>query len=82
MREWGNVLAGLSGDDIKRGLNNLLTDWPPKDREDWPPTAYEFRELCKPPINPHDGTDERLPKPLIDRECGRPFMDKMRDKLK
>ena len=37
--EWGDVLAGLNGADIKRGLDM----W----RDDWPPTAHEFRKACK-----------------------------------
>lgn len=55
MKEWGQILAGLDGDDIKRGLDKMNSEWTP--------TAYEFRELCKKPINPHDGTTKRLPKP-------------------
>lgn len=38
--EWGDVLSGLTGDDIKRGFDA----W----RGDWPPSATEFREACKP----------------------------------
>ena len=38
MKEWGQALAGLEPEHIERGLNNL-----PKS---WPPTMYEFKELC------------------------------------
>lgn len=36
--EWSRKLAGLSGEEIKRGLD----DW----NEDWPPSADEFRKCC------------------------------------
>ena len=38
VNEWARELAGLTGEQIRRGLDSL-----PKD---WPPTAGEFRELC------------------------------------
>lgn len=37
--EWSQGLAGLSGDDIKRGLDNLS--------ESWPPSVVDFRALCE-----------------------------------
>lgn len=36
---WARKLAGLTGDEILRGLDNL----PPG----WPPTAGEFLQLCQ-----------------------------------
>ena len=39
MREWSEVLTGLTGEDISRGLSS----WSGK----WPPDAYEFRGACK-----------------------------------
>lgn len=38
VEEWSQVLAGLTGEDIKRGLEN----W----KGDWPPSAEEFRKAC------------------------------------
>lgn len=37
--EWSQALAGLSGEQIKLGLNNLP--------EGWPPSAIDFRALCE-----------------------------------
>jgi len=37
-KEWAHEIAGLTPEQIRRGLDNL-----PKD---WPPTAGEFRDLC------------------------------------
>jgi len=39
IQEWAEVLSGLDGDQIKYGLHYLPSDWPP--------TAMEFRDLCK-----------------------------------
>ena len=39
MQEWSEVLGGLSGEQIKRGLSS----W----GNDWPPTAHEFRKACE-----------------------------------
>lgn len=36
--EWGEVLKGLNGNQIKVGLDNLPSAWPP--------SAGEFRDLC------------------------------------
>lgn len=38
VEEWSERLHGLTGDDIKRGLDNLTGEWPP--------TPHQFRELC------------------------------------
>lgn len=38
VQEWSNELAGLTGDDIQRGLEA----W----RERWPPSLPEFRAAC------------------------------------
>jgi len=35
---WGAGLAGLTGEDIKRGLESLSGEWPP--------SMPEFKELC------------------------------------
>lgn len=37
--EWSQALAGLSGDQIKIGLDSL--------QEDWPPSAITFKALCE-----------------------------------
>ena len=38
MREWSRALADMTPEQIRRGLDNL--------RSDWPPTLPEFRALC------------------------------------
>lgn len=42
---WAEELAGLSGDELKRGLEAC------KSRQ-WPPTLPEFITLCRPTIDP------------------------------
>lgn len=37
--EWGEILAGLSPEQVRHGLDG----W----REAWPPSAPEFRAACK-----------------------------------
>jgi len=37
--EWSQGLAGLSGEQIKLGIDNLS--------EDWPPSVIAFRALCE-----------------------------------
>jgi len=37
--EWSERLAGLTGEQIKHGLDNLTSAWPP--------TPHEFKDLCK-----------------------------------
>ena len=41
--EWGRALAGISLDDIKRGLDRCVDEYP-----SWPPTIGEFKQLCLP----------------------------------
>lgn len=36
--EWSERLHGLTGDEIKHGIDSLTGEWPP--------TPHEFRELC------------------------------------
>ena len=46
INEWSEVLGGLTGDQIKHGLES----W----QEDWPPSAIEFKRIClseKPKVN-------------------------------
>lgn len=47
--DWGDVLAGLSGEDIAGGLRALTERAAravERGAEDWPPTAAEFRAIC------------------------------------
>jgi hypothetical protein len=38
VEEWSQALAGLTGDQLKNGIDS----W----KGDWPPTAEEFRSAC------------------------------------
>jgi hypothetical protein len=38
VREWSRALADMTPEQIRRGLDNL--------RSDWPPTLPEFKALC------------------------------------
>ena len=39
VKEWAQVLAGLTGEQISIGLNNLS--------DEWPPSATGFRAICE-----------------------------------
>lgn len=51
--EWGDELAGFTGEDIRRGLDGCRT-------LKFPPTLPEFVGLCRPPIEPHTAYIEAL----------------------
>ena len=38
MNEWAKILGGITPEQMEYGLNNLP--------EEWPPTVFEFKELC------------------------------------
>ena len=48
---WAEELAGLTGEELKRGLEAC------KARQ-WPPTLPEFITLCRPPIDPKAAWEE------------------------
>ena len=39
MNEWAEVLAGVTDEQIRHGMGRLP--------EEWPPTAMEFKKLCR-----------------------------------
>lgn len=61
--EWGAELAGLTGDDIRRGLDGC------RDLK-FPPTLPEFLGLCRPPIEPHTAFMEAM-RNMRERDLGR-----------
>lgn len=75
--DWSEVLGGLTGEQIKRGLGALEERAVARTRQnmqDSPPTAFEFRILCSPPGVPlahrvHEFI--RLPPPRGDPEVAR-----------
>ena len=60
--EWGAELAGLTGDDIRHGLDGC------RDLK-FPPTLPEFLALCRPPIEPHTAFMEAL-RNMRERDLG------------
>jgi hypothetical protein len=44
-RHWATKLAGMTGPEMKRGVDKL-------DSRDWPPTLPEFIKMCKPSVDP------------------------------
>jgi len=42
---WARKLSGMTGPEMKRGVEKL-------DTRDWPPTLPEFIKMCKPSIDP------------------------------
>lgn len=44
MRTWGREMARLTGPELKRGVERLVT-------QDWPPTLPQFVKLCRPPVD-------------------------------
>lgn len=78
--EWSARLAGLTGEDIKRGLDTY--------RGEWPPTVEQFRNAC---LQTQDADYEHrrmyqrfpkaLPKPKANPEIVRRELAKMREAL-
>lgn len=73
-REWGEVLATMTGEQIRRGLEY----WD----DNHPPNAYEFRQACQEPKGyaahkPFRG----LPKPKGDPEKAKVGMEALRQAL-
>ena len=77
--EWAKRLGGLSGEQIKRGLD----DWNDK----WPPNVETFRASCLGRDNPHGSAaykffPKALPKPKSDAARAAAELAKMRDCLR
>jgi len=76
--EWSDRLAGLTGDQVKQGLDT----W----REGWPPSADEFRKVCMGSQGALHNTAAyklfvALPKPPRDKAVGVAALAAMRDAL-
>jgi hypothetical protein len=76
INEWSEGLAGLTGEQIKKGL----TDW----QEPWPPSLPEFRAACEGSSDwehkseAYKETRKALPAPL----CKKEIADAEREKLR
>lgn len=73
--EWGEVLAGITPEQITTGLANLDPEWPP--------TAGGFRDLCvcKHSTAAHKQFAKALPAPKVDTEFVESHIATMRAKL-
>ena len=77
--EWSEQLAGLTGEQVKKGLNSWSSDWPP--------SCTEFRSACL-----NKGGDlhkfgayklfKKLPKPAGDRDIAASHLANMKMWLK
>jgi len=71
--EWAKGLNGLSGEQIKHGLDNWNCDWPP--------TMNEFKQCCNPRIEPcHKEFDKKLLLPRL--KASDEVVEKQREKLR
>lgn len=75
MAEWAQGLGGLSGEQIRRGLDS----W----QEPWPPSLPEFRRACVGADNPHNTAAYRhfsraLPRPKAKPDTVARELEKMR----
>lgn len=62
--EWANGMAGITGEQIKCGLEKCAKKKLNPGEQDWPPTLAEFRALCLPEPIPAAHRDYvQLPSP-------------------
>ena len=75
VQEWGEILAGVTPDQITTGLANLDSEWPP--------TAQGFRDLClcKSMKEAYKPFAPALPAPKIAEEDFQSLMSEMRNIL-
>ena len=77
MQEWGEALADLTGQQIKRGLDEC------RSQKSWPPSIAEFIELAKGSSSwehksgAYKRLQKALPKP-VNREIGRQALSNLR----
>lgn len=75
VREWANGLAGVTPQQIERGLSS----W----RELWPPTLYQFREACVGSRHAaHRPFPKALPRPKAKPEVAQAELARMRQRRK
>lgn len=82
MREWAIRLAGLSHEEIAKGLRGLHKRHG-SDRG-WPPNPIEFRELCRPARQPHERPEfqaRALPSRPVDPAVGDQALAEIRRRL-
>ena len=74
INEWAELLGGLTGEQIKRGLDS----WNSR----MPPNVYEFRECCKMESSPAHRQYIALPKPKADEKIAASAFEQMKMKLR
>lgn len=80
VREWATGLSGLTGRQIKTGIEKCLTRKLAPGKEDWPPTPAEFRSMCLPErLEPIHRSYISLPKPIQDPEVAKQALACMRE---
>lgn len=83
IREWAVGLQGLTGDQIKAGIERCVTRTLEPGEQDWPPTPAEFRMMCLPEKTPAYHRDYvALPKPLQDPDVVARSLAAMRGMLR
>lgn len=60
---WATALENISLENIKRGIDRL-----PDRKDEWPPTAIEFFNLCRKPTISPDGTNGAAYLPLVSEQ--------------
>ena len=75
MALWASELARYRGTDISGAFDRMAREHP-----SWPPTLYEFADLCKAAAKPE--AFHALPRPQIDQATVDPRIADLRDKLK
>jgi hypothetical protein len=70
VNEWAQGLAGLTGDQIKNGLDS----W----KGEWPPSLPEFRSACIPVVEKIHKEYVKLPAPKTNPEIVKAQIEAMR----
>lgn len=71
---WASELGGYSGDELRGGFERLRKEHP-----EWPPTLYEFAELCRASVKPEAYV--ALPRPAVDHAAVDPRINELKVKL-
>lgn len=70
IKEWSIGLDGLTGEQIKHGLES----W----KSEWPPSLPEFREICEQKSKALHKPYIPLPAPTVDKSKAQEYIDSMR----
>lgn len=83
MRDWHQQLKGITDAEIENGFDRLGS----RDSElrKWPPSSFEFRELCRPHREPYERTEfqgNALPLHPASPETARKHLDALRGRMR